>query len=436
MKLFIVALVSLVAVSAQGNNLEHVKCENIGSLPLTDKGNVQTDDHPTEDVTQYKNIFKLDFDQFFPAEYTPAFEKLTSLLASGGYDKSNNSILYIDAGNHEIQESDDPLISYIKSNTFPDHIGIVLPYTSNLQVLDDLIKAATKNISIVEVSSKDKISPEICKKYPSVDFNHCDDESTEADEPPIIFDEVEETIPTLPSTHFCDTSFMSQIPIQDIVAQEKPILSVIKPEKNDFITVDPFNDIYNNKVKDGFTAIEDCDDGNCLLDRDELKETDVYIGLVFNLDFSMKYPPLPDVFKSFLTSHNENKRPYTGIHIQAEDYPILEHTNPLMAYINDITVGQGNRFPKNSLITLPYIPDSQVFDQLVKQAVEKFKTVFISLQDTQVPLRTLKKFTGAVFISSDSAYAEANSRDGIKMVHASFRTGESGEAFSSTLDVC
>ncbi|KAJ9072937.1 hypothetical protein DSO57_1021816 [Entomophthora muscae] len=435
MKLFILALVSLVVDSAQGVNIENVPSESIkGDLHIDDQDYYisyysyigEKDRH--SDQLHYCEIY---FNEDFPKEHSPALETFTDFLDNG----KPFTAIYINAEDYLIQEPENPLISYIKSNTFPSYVRIRLPYISNSQVLEDLMKAAKEKNLDIEIFLKDNVPLQTLKKLTGVVFQSYDKEYVKAAQDEGISLYLREPQEVISISSYEEDS-MFEPSTEDIVAQVKTILSDIKPEKNDFITVNPFNDIHDNNVKDGFTAIKDYDDGNCLLDRDELEGTDVYIGLVFDPDFSMKYPPTPDVFKSFLTSHNENKRPYTGIHIQAEDYPILEHANPLIAYINDIAIGQGNRFPESSLITLPYNPDSQVFDQLVTQAVEKFKTVFISLQDTQVPLRTLKKFTGAVFISSDSVYAEANSRDGIKMVHARFKTGKPEEAFSSTLDVC
>ncbi|KAJ9084817.1 hypothetical protein DSO57_1020382 [Entomophthora muscae] len=438
MKLFILALVSLVVDSVQGVNIEDFPSESIEGDPHIDDQDYYLSYYSyiseKDRYSDQLHYCEIDFNENFPNEYTPAIKSFKRLLDNSIANGKPYAAIYINAENHEIQEQGDPLIPYIKNNIFPSYVRIRLPYISNSQVLEDLMKAAKEKNLDIEIFLKDNVPLQTLKKLTGVVFRSYDKEYVKAahDEGIPLFLLEDEVIAIL--SH--EESSMVKPTTENIMAQEKTVLSDISPEKNDFITVNLFNYMHDNNIKDGFTAIKDCNDGSCLLDRDELEGTDVYIGLIFDPDFSMKYPPTPDVFKSFLTSHNENKRPYTGIHIQAEDYPILEHTNPLIAYINEIAIGQGNRFPKNSLITLPYNPDSQVFDQLVTQAVEKFKTVFISLQDTQVPPRTLKKFTGAVFISSDSVYAEANSRDGIKMVHARFKTGKPEEAFSSTLDVC
>ncbi|KAJ9068032.1 hypothetical protein DSO57_1032863 [Entomophthora muscae] len=438
MKLFVLALVSLVVDSVQGVNIEDFPSESIeGDLHIDDQDYyLSYYSYISEKDWHSVNIYYyyVEFDENFPNEYTPAIKPFKRLLDNSIANGNPYVVIYINAENHEIQEQGDPLIPYIKNNIFPSYVRIRLPYISNSQVLEDLMKAAKEKNLDIEIFLKDNIPLQTLKKLTGVVFRSYDKEYVKAaqDEGIPLYLKEKEVIAIL--SH--EESSMVEPTTYNIMAQGKTILSDIKLEKNDFITVDLFNDMHGANDNNGFTVIKDCNDGSCLLDRDELEETNVYIGLVFDPDFSMKYPPTPDVFESFLTSHNENKRPYTGIHIQAEDYPILEHTSPLIDYVNNVTVGQGNGFPKNSLITLPYTPDSQVFDLLVKQAVEKFKIVFISLQDTQVPLRTLKKFTSAVFISSDSVYAEANSKNGIKMVHASFWTGEPGEAFSSTLDVC
>ncbi|KAJ9051570.1 hypothetical protein DSO57_1003510 [Entomophthora muscae] len=207
--------------------------------------------------------------------------------------------------------------------------------------------------------------------------------------------------------------------------------AILDTKKEDgFRTIKLFDTTDAKKVKNSFKAIQDCDDGKCLLDSEEFEDEKVYAGLTFDENFPTKYTAATEKFNSFLSITNVSKRAYDGIHILAEEHNVEDSQHPLFTYIKDTSL------PKNSLITLHYTPDSEVFNRLVKKAVRKFHRVFVHLKWKQIPIKTLKEFKNVIFISNFFQYVQNILEDSVEIFHVDSEPKAPGKFFSSDIDTC